>query len=120
MNLLGIKFNEVEGSNRRQGRRGIYRGLEFDLDLPREAAVRKVKGVVYIYRGLEYQPDFQAARKVRGLRGIYRGVAFEFLGEENLEVALQAEQVDPEAETLNHLIPPTRTDGGEIFLSERG
>lgn len=53
MDLIGFKLNEVEGPNQRQGIRGVYRGLEYELDLLQETGVRKVKGV--IYRGLEYQ-----------------------------------------------------------------
>jgi len=91
------------------------------MDLLQEAGVRKVKGRRGIYRGLEYQADFLTAGEAEGLRGIYRGVAYEreFLPEEKLEVAPQANQIDPEAETINHIIPPNRRDGGRTFLSLR-
>jgi nitrogen regulatory protein PII len=120
MDLKGHKFNEVDGSQQRRGIRGVYRGLEYEMNLLQETGVRKVKGV--IYRGLEYQADFLSAGAAEGFRGIYRGVAYEreFLPEGNLEVALQADQVDSEAKTRNQVIPPNRRDGGKIFLSARG
>ncbi len=121
MDLKGLKFSEVDGSQQLQGGRGIYRGLEYELDLLQEAGVREVRGMRGIYRGLEYQADFLTAGEAEGFRGIYRGVAYEreSLPEEKLEVAPQAHQVDPEAETRNQIIPPNRRDGGRTFLSLR-
>ena len=81
--------------------------------------MRKVKGV--IYRGLEYQADFLPTGEAKGFRGIYRGVAYEreFLSEAKLEVPPQADQVDPEAETRNQIIPPNLRDSGRTFFSLR-
>ena len=121
MDRKGLKFDEVEGSKQRKRTRGVYRGLEYDLDLLQEAGVRKVKGMRGIYRGLKYQADFLTGDETTGFRGIYRGVSYEreSLPEEKLEAVPQADQADPEAETIHHLITPDRTHGREIFLSPR-
>ena len=118
MDRKGIKFDEVEGSKQRKRTRGVYRGLEYELDLLQDAGVRKVKGMRGIYRGLKYQADFLTGDETTGFRGIYRGVAYEreSLPEEKLEAVPQA---DPEAETIHHFITPDRTHGREIFLSPR-
>ena len=121
MDRKGLKFNEVEGSQQQQGIRCIYRGLEFELDLLQKAGVRKVKSLRCIYRGLECQVDVLTADEAEGFRGIYRGVAYErgFIPEENLEVAPQADQVDPEAEPLVVCSVKRNNLNGEIFLSVR-
>jgi nitrogen regulatory protein PII len=121
MDRKGLKFDEVEGSKQRKRTHGPYRGLEYDLDLLQEAGVRKVKGMRGIYRSLKYQADFLTGDETTGVRGIYRGVAYEreSLPEKKLEAMPLADQADPEAETINQIIPPNRTDGGEIFLSAR-
>jgi nitrogen regulatory protein PII len=121
MDLKGLKFNEVKGSQQMQGTRGVYRGLEYELDLLQKAGVRKVKSMRGIYRGLEYQADFLTAGEAEGFRGIYRGVAYEreSLSEEKLEVAPQADQVDPEAEPLVVCSVRRNNLNGKIFLSVR-
>ena len=118
MDLKGLKFSEVDGSQQLQGGRGIYRGLEYELDLLQEAGVREVRGMRRIYRGLEYQADFLTAGEAEGFRGIYRGVAYEreSLPEEKLEAVPQA---DHKAETMNHIILPNIIDGRESLLSLR-
>ena len=70
MDRKGLKFDEVEGSKQRKRTRGVYRGLEYDLDLLQEAGVRKVKGMRGIYRGLKYQADFLTGDETTGFRGI--------------------------------------------------
>lgn len=71
MDRKGLKFDEVEGSKQRKRIRGVYRGLEYELDLLQEAGVRKVKGMRGIYRGLKYQADFLTGDETTGFRGIY-------------------------------------------------
>jgi nitrogen regulatory protein PII len=121
MDHKGLKFDEVEGSKQQQGIHGIYRGLEYELDLLQKAGVRKVKSMRGIYRGLEYQAIFLTAGEAEGFRGIYRGVPYEreSLPEEKLEVAPQADQVDPEAEPIVVCSVKRNNLNGKIFLSVR-
>ena len=118
MDRKGLKFDEVEGSKQRKRICGVYRGLEYELDLLQEAGVRKVKGMRGIYRGMKYQADFLTGDETTEFHGIYRGVSYEreSLPEEKLEAVPQA---DPEAETIYHLITPDRTHGRETFMSPR-
>jgi nitrogen regulatory protein PII len=116
MDLKGLRFNEVDGPKQLQSIRGVYRGLKYEIDLLQEAGVRKVKGMRGIYRGVDFQADFLTAGEAKGFPGIYRGVAYEreFLPEEKPKIPTQADQVDPEAEIINQIIPPNRTDSRNI------
>ena len=121
MDRKGLKFNEDEGSRQRKHIRGVYRGLDYELDLLQEAGVRKVKSLRGIYRGLKYQTDFETAGEAEGYRGIYQGVPYEreVLPEAKLDSAPQTDQVDPEAETKNQIIPPNIINGRKSVHSLR-
>ncbi len=103
MDLKVNTVKKIEGSKLPQGIRGVYRGLEHELDSIQEIRVMKVMGKRGIYRGLEYPVDFLIASEAQGERGIYRGVAYggESLLEEKINGAHQSEPVDPEAEALS-------------------